>query len=167
MTDDITTAEENLDDEISIEEEFRALYGDAESIKERWAKIAKTKDEEGQKEIATLLRLISGDVLQLLQDTISTTALAAAPEGEAGEETLDEEEVEQIYATLHTNTEAFKQLLLAIGTSGDAESVQKIQKLIDMNEETLLMLRENYGEELAQDALETIKQAVEGTVSEQ
>lgn len=159
------------DDDLSIEEEFRGLYSDIGRIKERWLRMAKQKEEEKDSTSAQLLRLIAGDIIPIITDVIAASgggfsemlelvSDAASAEGATG---LSEEDATQVYATLMSNTIAFQKLR---EEAKESEAKQALSHLIALNEDTMAVLRDEYGEELAEAAKDQLQQAAQVAATE-
>ena len=159
--------EPNFDEEVSIGDEFRGLYNDTNKIKDRWLRLAKTKEEEKDEVSAKLLRLIAGDVMPLISDMIAASGAGfeemeeAMADNEEAQQNggLTDEEVAQIYVTLLSNEAAFKQL---VDQAGDENVKSGLQQLVDLNLTTMGMLRDTFGDEIAQVAADQIKEAAAG-----
>lgn len=165
-----TTADTETEDgenyELTVEEEFRALWGDSQGMQKRFMKLAAQAEEEKDNSSAKILRAIGGDLMPLIMDVIAASGsafeevgAAAAEEGGSGIE-LTEEELVQIYVTLASNERAFSQL---VEVAQDDKAKEGLQQLVQLNQSVLSMLRDNFGDELVDAANAKLKEASDGT----
>ena len=174
LTNEDNEPEPSEDDELTIEEEFRGLYADVNKIKDRWMRLAKQKEEEKDKASAQLLRLIAGDIIPIIADVIAASGGAfdevsgmisdASGLGEDGAN-LTEDEAVQIYVTLMSNVDAFKRM---VDTAPDANVKAALSHLVGLNESTMTMLRDTFGDELQDNATQQMQAAanVAGTTEQ-
>lgn len=161
--------EEEEEETISIEDEFRELLSSSEEIQQRVKVIASqmsAKKEVTGEDLTTLYGFLEGDVLSLIRDLVQATgaglndAMEYLSEEDADEEEegddLDEATI-QIYATLQANTAAFHNLAELDTIS--KEQKEGISQMLAMNANTMGMIRENVGEEVAQRAAAWIEAA--------
>lgn len=168
-TDLVVTADENEDapdDEATIDEEFRGLYSDIGKIKDRWLVTAKKKEAEGDTVSAQILRMVAGDIIPIITDLIATSGGAFDEMSAFMEEQTDaaegssltEEEAVQVYVTLMSNIQAFTRLK---ESASETSAKEAFDTLIALNTTTMTMLRDNFGDEIAEAAAEQVKEAEE------
>jgi hypothetical protein len=157
-----TVDDEDGEEFVSVEEEFRELYGSAQALREKMLRMAKSKQEEGNPTEANILRVIAGDVLPLLSDLIATSGGAIAEledsaGGASGEDGgLDGEEATQLYITILSNM-TFLQNLSTSAT--DPALIDGLKKLISLNENSLGLLRDTFGDEIQESAQAVLTEA--------
>lgn len=162
MSENPIVPHEEVEEEITVEEEFRGLYDDVNKLEARWKKLALMKQEEGDKTFADIIRLVAGDLLPLFTEVIAATGQAlsdmeeVAAEGTGANEGLDEEEAVIVYTTLYSNEQAFRQL--AEGTL-DSEAKVKLLGLAALNVSAMDILKDVYGDEIAEDSKAQIDEA--------
>ncbi len=148
------------DDDIDILEEFQGYFRDLAQMEDRWKRLALKKEQAGDTVSAELIRLFAGDLFPLLSDVIVATGqsldeAAAAAEASATEG-LDEEDAIDVYTTLLANETAFRQL----AENATAPEVQaKLTELVKLNLDAMGILKENYGDEIDEQAREQIREA--------
>jgi hypothetical protein len=168
---DITTTGSDVDEgdesqdqeeELTIEEEFRTLWGDAQTMQARFMKLAAQADEEKDPTSAKILRSIGGDLMPLISDVIAASGSAFEEVGEVADEAhsggvdLTDDELVQIYVTLASNERAFSQL---IDMTQDENAKAGLQQLLGLNQSALSMLKENFGEDLVNAAQDKLQEA--------
>lgn len=186
MTEEITAQGETVEEEggddgettITIEEEFRELLAGSEEIQERLSKVSgqlSKKPQASGEDLAALYGFLQGDVVSLVQDLIKATGAALNETFdllESGEESGSEDDGDdnddlddatiQIYATLQANVQAFSNLIQV----APEEQKVALQQLLAMNENTMALVRENVGEEVAQKAAEWMDAARQQAAAE-
>jgi len=166
---------------ISIEEEFRELLGSSAEIRERVQKISaqvSSKQTVTGEDLAILYGFLEGDVLSLVYDLVQATGAGLndaiqylEEEGEGDEGGSDEEDDEpddvtiQVYATLQANAAAFQNLATLDAIPKDQK--EGLAQMLQMNRDTMSMIRENVGEEVAERAAAWIQAAQQQVVTEQ
>lgn len=157
------TVDDTDDDEelVPVETEFRELYDASEGLREKMLRLAKTKQEEGNASEANILRVIAGDVLPLLSDLIATTGGAITElEESAGPsapvEGLDEDDATQIYTTILSNTAFLRNLR---SSAGDPQLVDGLNKLLALNDASLQLIRDTFGDEIHEAAQSVLAEA--------
>lgn len=163
-----TTGEEVAEDnenEISIEEDFRGLWGESQSMQKKFMKLAAQSEEEKDAVSAKILRAIGGDLIPLIAEIIAASGSAfeevsaAAAASEYSDEegaNLTDDELVQIYVTIASNEKAFSQL---IDMTQDENAKKGLQNLVELNRSAINMLHENFGDDLVEAANEKLKEA--------
>lgn len=159
---DTPSEEEGGSEEFTIEESFRHLYGDAQSMQSRLMRIAQSADEEKNSTKAEVVRILAGDVMPLISDLIAESGSAFEEVGQVAEEAheanvdLSDEDLVQIYVTLMSNERAFAQL---VDATSDEDAKKGLGEMVKINQNTMQMLQEQFGEELVEAAESKIKEA--------
>ncbi len=158
------TPDEDDEEFVSIEEEFGDLYRRGEEIKSRLLRIAKTKEENKQGEIANMYRTLASDILPWILESLSATAgtlqeLEEGVEESAAETTgITEDDAVQIYVTLAANRDVLTKL--KDSPAANSEVRDALDKVIAMNEKSMEVLSETY-EDIESLAKETVEEATE------
>lgn len=172
----------------TVEEAFRDLSNGAQETIDKLTKLAlqyeKQKSEPvTKKEFVELLRILAGDLSTVVKDTINECGSALteafellADDGEdedeegEGEEvgsegTIDEETVE-IYITLKANNEALNRWAKAPKEA----TVEQYTELAKLNQGSIDVLEENFGDALKEQAalrIQAVQEAVKAEQEEQ
>jgi hypothetical protein len=131
-----TSVEEREEEAPSIEDEFRALYTEAQGEGRRLKRLAMQVEQSGDSASATVLREVAGGLVQLLQDLIATTGgafqeIEASLDGIEEESRLLTEDAEKLHGLLQACRKLVSELLAA-GASGESkEGLEKLLALID------------------------------------
>lgn len=160
--------EEGSEDEgPTIEDDFKALDEQATEVIQRVKKISQRFVEKPEtpvthSDLAILYGLLSGDMFSLVQDVIRCSGaafsdtLAEISGDDDGEQELGEDVV-QYYTTMKANAEAFYNLSTLEGIP--SEQKEGFKKLLEMNNQSVARMDEQYGEELAKASQQLIAEA--------
>ena len=161
----VTVAEtdDNEEEVITLEEEFKGLHRDLTGIKDKWNKLAKTKEEENHPS-ALVFKLLAGDLIPLIADALQATGEGFEEVGTAIQETADtaaggnlsDDEASQVYLTLQANVNAFEAMA---ESATEPAAKDSLTKMVEMNKNAMEVLLDNFGEGLVEMADELRKEA--------
>jgi len=156
---------ESDEDFMGPAEEFRALYAQCEEIGADLKGVAMKMQESGERVGAEVLRQVAGQVMEFMGEVIAAVGshlevMEAQIDQQADEnEGLSIDDAKSLYRTLVANNKLWND----VKSQATTDQRETIDKIIEMNEDSMKLLVDLSDDELPQLIEEEAKAAIDGT----